>query len=80
MVPSHISGGSALRISQCLCGNTLVAVWETGSLSSGIDSRMTIKPAGLPTVTEIMTTFALHRIAQALNWPLALQRIGNTSP
>ncbi|EIN11032.1 hypothetical protein PUNSTDRAFT_142896 [Punctularia strigosozonata HHB-11173 SS5] len=65
---------------ECLSGSTIVAVWETGSLSSGIDSRMTIKQAGLPTVTEIMTTFALNRIAQALNWPVALQRIGNTSP
>lgn len=64
---------------KCVCGSTVIAVWEVAT-SGDATAKLTIKHAGLATITEIFTTFTLNRIAQALNWPVALRKAGNISP
>ena len=45
-----------------------VATWERGQLEDEFHARLTIKHAGLPVVTEIVTTLTLNRIAHILSW------------
>jgi hypothetical protein len=53
---------------QCICGRTTIAVWELSEPEDIYHARLTIRPAGLPIVTEIVTTLTLLRMAQALSW------------
>lgn len=55
-------------ISQCISGRTTVALWEYSEPEDEFHARLTIRPAGLPIVTEIVTTLTLNRMAQALDW------------
>ncbi|KAI0787071.1 hypothetical protein BC629DRAFT_1593603 [Irpex lacteus] len=48
--------------------NMLVAVWELAQRSEPFYARLTLKHAALPVVTELLTTFTLNRIVEALNW------------
>jgi hypothetical protein len=56
------------RRMECFCGRSTIAVWELSEPEDIFHARLTIKPAGLPIVTEIVTTLTLLRMAQALNW------------
>jgi len=53
---------------ECFCGGSSIAVWELGQPEDEFHACLTIKPAGLPIVTEIVTTMTLLRMSQALNW------------
>ncbi|KZT29491.1 hypothetical protein NEOLEDRAFT_1107259, partial [Neolentinus lepideus HHB14362 ss-1] len=46
----------------------VVATWEIATPEEEHYARMTLKHVALATVTEIITTLTLNRIAQALNW------------
>ena len=46
----------------------MVALWETSQLADPFSAKLTLKPAALPIVTEIVTTLILNRIAQVSNW------------
>jgi len=59
---------SLTEVLKCLCGRSTIAVWELGEPEDIFNARLTIKRAGLPIVTEIVTTLTLLRMAQALNW------------
>ncbi|KAF9030460.1 hypothetical protein BDZ89DRAFT_949630 [Hymenopellis radicata] len=60
------------RISQqrmeCMDGRNVVAVWDLSHPDHEHHATLTIKPAGLLFVTEILTTLILNRMAQDLNW------------
>ncbi|KAF7309986.1 hypothetical protein MIND_00371400 [Mycena indigotica] len=47
---------------------TTYATWELSSPTDEFDARITIQPAGLPFVTEIMTTLVLNRMGDSLGW------------
>ncbi|KAG6917665.1 hypothetical protein DXG01_001640 [Tephrocybe rancida] len=49
-------------------GRTTLAVWELSDPDDEFHARLTIKPPGLPVVTEIVTTLAMNRMAQELQW------------
>jgi hypothetical protein len=53
---------------KCFCGRSTIAVWELGEPEDIFHARLTIKAAGLPIVTEIVTTLTLLRTAQVLRW------------
>jgi len=54
---------------ECIGGrSTTIAIWELSEPEDIFHARLTIKPAGLPIVTEIVTTLTLLRMAQVLNW------------
>ncbi|KZP21612.1 hypothetical protein FIBSPDRAFT_740381 [Athelia psychrophila] len=53
---------------ECVSGRTTVALWEHSDPEDEFHARLTIRPAGLPIVTEIVTTLTLNRMAQALSW------------
>ena len=57
-----------LTPTQCICGRTTIAEWQLSEPEDIFHARLTIKPAGLPIVTEIVTTLTLLRMAHALNW------------
>ncbi|RDX55320.1 hypothetical protein OH76DRAFT_1396706 [Lentinus brumalis] len=48
-------------------GNT-IALWEISQLTDPFAARLTLKPAALLIVTEIVTTLTLNRIAIVSNW------------
>lgn len=48
-------------------GNT-IALWETSQLTDPFAAKLTLKPAALLIVTEIVTTLTLNRIAMVSNW------------
>ncbi|KAG6844362.1 hypothetical protein H0H87_007543 [Tephrocybe sp. NHM501043] len=49
-------------------GRTTLAIWELSHPDDDFHARLTIKPPGLPVVTEIVTTLAMNRMAQELQW------------
>lgn len=53
---------------QCMDGRNLVAVWDLSHPEHEHHATLSIKPAGLLFVTEILTTLILNRMAQDLNW------------
>ncbi|GLB34263.1 hypothetical protein LshimejAT787_0111470 [Lyophyllum shimeji] len=53
---------------ELLDGRTCLAVWELSHPEDEFHARLTIKPLGLPIVTEVVTTLALNRMAQQLGW------------
>ena len=54
---------------QCIdARGNMVALWETSQLADPFSAKLTLKPAALPIVTEIVTTLILNRIAQVSNW------------
>ena len=56
------------QVGQCIDGRSVIAVWEMSEQGDAFDARLTIKPAALPIVTELLTTLTLNRMAQALEW------------
>ncbi|KAI5834722.1 hypothetical protein EV122DRAFT_226779 [Schizophyllum commune] len=52
----------------CVDGRTTLAVWEVSHPDDEFHAKLTIRPAGIPIVTEIVTTLVLNRMAQALQW------------
>ena len=53
------------------CGDArgnLIALWETSQLADPFAAKLTLTPAALSIVTEIVTTLILNRIAQVSNW------------
>ncbi|TBU45200.1 hypothetical protein BD309DRAFT_1071558 [Dichomitus squalens] len=46
----------------------LIALWETSQLTDPFAAKLTLKPAAIPIVTEIVSTLILNRIAQVSNW------------
>jgi hypothetical protein len=69
---THLSPHQGLfadtNLLKCFHGRSTIAVWELSEPEDIFHARLTIRPAGLPIVTEIVTTLTLLRIAQALNW------------
>ncbi|KAL0950358.1 hypothetical protein HGRIS_010325 [Hohenbuehelia grisea] len=53
---------------ECVDGRSTIAVWERSQPEDEFHARLTIKPAGMPIVTEILTTLTLNRVGMALNW------------
>ena len=53
---------------QCVDGRTTLAVWEVSHPDDEFHAKLTIRPAGIPIMTEIVTTLVLNRMAQALQW------------
>ncbi|KAF5387946.1 hypothetical protein D9615_000782 [Tricholomella constricta] len=53
---------------ELLDGRTSLAVWELSHPEDEFHARLTVKPPGLPIVTEIVTTLALNRMSQQLQW------------
>ncbi|EPQ58887.1 hypothetical protein GLOTRDRAFT_125209 [Gloeophyllum trabeum ATCC 11539] len=50
----------------------VVATWEVAPPEVEYYARMTLKHSALATVTEILTTLTLNRMARALNWTSAV--------
>jgi len=46
----------------------IVATWDKAQQEEEFHARVTVKRAGLPFITEILTTLVLTRIALTLNW------------
>ncbi|EIW76263.1 hypothetical protein CONPUDRAFT_139678 [Coniophora puteana RWD-64-598 SS2] len=55
---------------ECSDGRTSVATWELSQPEDMFHARLTVKAAGMPIVTEVMTTLALNRMASELGWNL----------
>lgn len=53
---------------QCVDGRTTLAVWEVSHPDDDFHAKLTVRPAGIPIVTEILTTLVLNRMALALGW------------
>ncbi|KAK2465892.1 hypothetical protein APHAL10511_001533 [Amanita phalloides] len=54
---------------ECIEGRTtLLAVWELSSSDKEHSAILTIKPAGMSIVTEILTTLSLNLMAQSMHW------------
>ncbi|KAF7968019.1 hypothetical protein HWV62_32192, partial [Athelia sp. TMB] len=49
-------------------GRTTLALWELSEPEDIFHARLTIQPAGLPIVTEIVTTLTLNRMVATLDW------------
>ncbi|KAJ7058436.1 hypothetical protein C8F01DRAFT_1148209 [Mycena amicta] len=49
-------------------GRNTYATWELSLPTDEHDARVTIRQAGLPLVTEIMTTLVLNRMSESLAW------------
>ncbi|KAF5336219.1 hypothetical protein D9757_011306 [Collybiopsis confluens] len=55
---------------ECMDGRICLAVWEAlASSEYDYDARLTVSPAALRMITEIMTTLILNRMYLARNWP-----------
>lgn len=57
------------RMRQCIDGRTTLATWEISDPDDEHSAKLTIKPAGMSIVTEILTTLALNLMAQTMGWP-----------
>ncbi|KIK53001.1 hypothetical protein GYMLUDRAFT_77599 [Collybiopsis luxurians FD-317 M1] len=54
---------------ECTDGRTILAVWEAlPSNEYDYDARVTLRPAALTLITEIMTTLILNRMYLARQW------------
>lgn len=53
---------------ECVDGRTTLAVWEVSHPDDDFHAKLTVRPAGIPIVTEILTTLVLNRMALALGW------------
>ncbi|KAH7926798.1 hypothetical protein BV22DRAFT_1032544 [Leucogyrophana mollusca] len=53
---------------ECVDGRSTIATWELSKPEDMFSARITIKHSGLQVVTEVLTTLALNRISQALDW------------
>ncbi|KAK2464839.1 hypothetical protein APHAL10511_003138 [Amanita phalloides] len=49
--------------------SNLLATWEMSHHDAEHNATLTIKPAGMPVVTEIFTTLSLNLMAQSMGWP-----------
>ncbi|KAF7984740.1 hypothetical protein HWV62_11684 [Athelia sp. TMB] len=56
------------RRMECIAGRTTLALWELSEPEDIFHARLTIQPAGLPIVTEIVTTLTLNRMVATLDW------------
>ncbi|TFK29041.1 hypothetical protein FA15DRAFT_664698 [Coprinopsis marcescibilis] len=53
---------------ECMDGRTTIATWEVTEPSQEHFARLTLQPASLPFITEILTSLTLNRISQAHGW------------
>ncbi|KAJ7590280.1 hypothetical protein C8J56DRAFT_859705 [Mycena floridula] len=53
---------------ECLYNRTTLAIWELSHPEDEHHARLTIKPQGLPLITEIITTLILNRMYLELKW------------
>jgi hypothetical protein len=57
------------RVLQCIDGRTTLALWELSDPDDEHSAKLTIKPAGMSIITEILTTLTLNLMAQTMGWP-----------
>ncbi|KAH6912412.1 hypothetical protein BKA70DRAFT_1370058 [Coprinopsis sp. MPI-PUGE-AT-0042] len=53
---------------ECKDGNSLLATWEITPPAEEHFAVVTLKPSALPLITEVVTSLAVNRIAQAYSW------------
>ncbi|KAF8625018.1 hypothetical protein AX15_005589 [Amanita polypyramis BW_CC] len=54
---------------ECIDGRSTIAIWELSNPDDEHSAKLTIKPAGMAVVTEILTTLVLNLMADTMGWP-----------